>query len=88
MGDFQILFKTLTDPTTLSKKYAYPEEFKSLLSANPSYLVADMSLVGWASLFYPHHFYLLYLVTPTGLELNAYFGEDPARAVFQSVVKS
>jgi hypothetical protein len=87
-GDFQILFKTVTDPTSLSKKYTYPEEFKTLLAANPSYLVADMSLTGFVSLFYPHHFYLLYLVTPTGLELQAYFGEDPAKAIFQSVVKS
>ena len=87
-GDFQIVFKTVADPTTLSKKYTYPEEFKNLLATNPSYLVADMSLTGFVSFFYPHHFYLVYLVMPTGLELYAYFGEDPAKALFQGVVKS
>jgi hypothetical protein len=87
VGDFQIEFKTVADPTSLSTKYTYPEEFKNVLSTRSSYVVADMSLQGVASLFYPHHFYLVYLVTPSGLELTASFGQDPAAPLFETVTR-
>lgn len=88
VGDFLILFKAVADPMSLSTRYAFPDEFKTFLSASRSYVVADMSLQGIAALFYPHHFYLVYLNTPHGLEFVAYFGEDPAKPLFQTVVKN
>jgi hypothetical protein len=82
VGDFHIGFKLATDPTTLSDKYVYPAEFHTALSHGP-YVVADMSLRGIAAIFFPHHFYLVYVSKPTGLEFIAYFGEDPKAPVFQ-----
>ena len=85
LGDFQIVFKTAADPTTLSKKYTYPAEFKTFLATRNSYVVADMSLQGFAAFFYPHHFYLIYVETTSGLELVAYYGEDPSAPTFQMI---
>ena len=82
VGDFQIAFRPTADPTTLSDKYDYPAEFRQALSHGP-YVVADMSLRGIASLFFPHHFYLVYAAKPEGLEFAGYFGEDPKAPVFQ-----
>jgi len=86
VGDFNIAFKTVDDPTALSDKYTYPPEFRAALDHGP-YLVADMSLRGIASLFFPHHFYLVYTAKPEGLEFEAYFGEDPKTPVFQFTPK-
>jgi hypothetical protein len=86
-GDFQILFKRVVDPTSVSPLYTYPAEFKAALGAKSSYLVADMTLQGVGAFFYPHHFYLLYEVTASGLEWRAYFGEDPKKPVFQFLIK-
>lgn len=83
VGDFQILFAPTADPTSLSTKYTYPDEFRSALKGHSNYLVADMSLQGVGAFFYPHHFYLVYLSTPGGLEWVGYFGEDPKAPVFQ-----
>jgi len=83
VGDFQVVFRPVTDPTSVSTKYTYPAEFKTTLGTKNSYLVADMSLQGVAALFYPHHFYLVFEVMPTGLEWRGYFGEDPKAPVFQ-----
>ena len=85
VGEFLIQFWQGADPTTLSKKYKFPEEFRSFLARRNAYVVADMSLQGVASLFYPHHFYLVYGESPRGLELTAYFGEDPANPVYQMI---
>jgi hypothetical protein len=83
-GDFQILFKTTSDPLSLTDKYTYPAEFRSALGRKDS-VVADMSLQGIASFFYPHHFYLVYTPAPGGLEFAGYFGEDPKAPTFQYV---
>ncbi len=83
VGDFQILYKTVSDPTSLSDKYTYPAEFKTALATRSSYVVADMSLQGVGAFFYPHHFYLIYTVGTTGLEFAGYFGEDPKNPIFQ-----
>jgi len=82
-GDFLIEFRSVNDPTSVSQKYTYPAEFKDALSLRTSYLVADMSLQGIGSLFVPYHFYLVYEVTPAGLDWRAYFGEDPKKPVFR-----
>jgi len=87
VADFLIVFRPVTDPTSVSDKYAYPAEFKEALGVRNSYLVADMSLQGVASLFYAHHFYLVYEITPSGLEWRGYFGEDPKKPVFQYLKK-
>lgn len=87
VGDFQILFTPTADPLTLSSKYTYPEEFKMALKARNNYLVADMSLQGVGAFFYPHHFYLVYVPSASGLEWVGYFGEDPKNAVFQYLSK-
>ena len=84
VGDFKIVFQRVSDPTTLSDKYAYPAEFRAALSVQP-YIVADMSLQGFGAFFFPHHFYLVYVETPEGLRFAAYFGEDPKNPVFQYV---
>ena len=83
-GDFQVLFKTTSDPLDLSDKYTYPAEFRAALGKR-DYVVADMSLQGIASFFYPHHFYLVYIPGPAGLEFAGYFGEDPKAPTFQFV---
>ncbi len=44
-----------------------------------------MSLQGIGAFFYPHHFYLIYEVTGSGLQWRGYFGEDPKKPVFQFV---
>lgn len=83
LGDFQIVFRTVSDPTKLTDKYSYPDEFKAALAAKTDYVVADMSLQGVGAFFYPHHFYLVYRPVPGGLQFVAYFGEDPKAPVFQ-----
>lgn len=87
VGDFQIVFVPTANPLGLSDKYTYPDEFRAVLEAKSNYLVADMSLQGVAAFFFPHHFYLIYTVTPAGLEFRAYFGEDPKSPVYQYVKK-
>jgi hypothetical protein len=87
VGDFQIVFTPTSDPTSLSTKYTYPGEFQAALKGHSNFLVADMSLQGVGAFFYPHHFYLVYLATPAGLEWVGYFGEDPKAPVFQYKVK-
>ena len=87
-GDFQILFVPTPDPLSLSSQYQYPEEFKTVLGSRNGYLVADMSLQGIASLFYPYHFYMIYVPTGNGLSFTAYFGEDPKNPTFQYVAKN
>jgi membrane-bound inhibitor of C-type lysozyme len=88
VGDFQIVFSATADPTSLSNKYTFPDEFKAALRGHNNYVVADMSLQGVGAFFYPHHFYLVYLSTPGGLEWRGYFGEDPKAPVFQYKVDS
>jgi len=88
VGDFQILYKQTTDPTKVSDKYTYPAEFRAALSSRTNYVVADMSLQGVGAFFYPHHFYLVYSVSSTGLQFAAYFGEDPKKPVFQFIPKA
>lgn len=82
-GDFLIEFRTVDDPISLSQKYEYPAEFRDALDAPNNYLVADMSLQGIAAVFVPYHFYMVFEVTPSGLEWRAYFGEDPKKPVFR-----
>lgn len=82
VGDFQILFQPTKDPTKLSDKYTYPEEFKAALPS-ASYVVADMSLQGVGAFFYPHHFYIVYRPEADGLKFVGYFGEDPKSPLFQ-----
>jgi hypothetical protein len=86
VGDFQIEFHQVTDPTTLSTRYTYPAEFRAAFTPAP-YIVADMSLTGMASLFFPHHFYLVYVERGGALEWAGYFGEDPKKPVFQFMPK-
>ena len=83
VGDFQILYRQVSDPTSLSDKYSYPAEFKAALSGRNGYVVADMSLQGVGAFFFPHHFYIIYTQGPQGLEFAGYFGEDPKNPVFQ-----
>lgn len=83
VGDFQIVFRTVGDPTTLSDKYQYPPEFKAAFGPAKTYVVADMALQGVGAFFYPHHFYLVYEAAPDGLDWRGYFGEDPRTPVFQ-----
>lgn len=82
-GDFVIVFRTVSDPTTVSDRYQYPAEFRAALGTGKTYLVADMGLQGVGAFFYPHHFYLVYELTDAGLEWRAYFGEDPKKPIFQ-----
>lgn len=83
VGGFRIQFRTLSDPTSISDRYAYPLEFKAAFGAARSFLVADMSLQGIGAFFYPHHFYLVYELSGSGPVWKAYFGEDPQKPVFQ-----
>jgi len=82
-GDFQMVFRTTTNLTTLSNKYTYPDEFQAAFPAGHTYLVADMSLQGIGAFFFPHHFYLVYEATASSLEWRGYFGEDPKKPIFQ-----
>ncbi len=86
VGDFQVVFRPTADPTSVSNLYTYPSEFRAALSHGP-YIVADMSLRGIASFFFPHHFYLVYIAKGDVLEWVGYFGEDPKRPVFQFTPK-
>jgi len=83
VGDFQIVFRTVADPTSVSNKYTYPEEFRAAFQGSNDYVIADMSLGGVGSLFFPHHFYLVYRPVGSGLDWVAYFGEDPKKPAFQ-----
>jgi hypothetical protein len=82
VGDFQIVFRETDNPLSLSNKYDYPEEFRNAVPIG-NYVVADMSLVGFAALFFPHHFYLAYTKGANGLEFVAYYGENPKTAMYQ-----
>ncbi|MEI8094928.1 MAG: hypothetical protein WCG80_12015 [Spirochaetales bacterium] len=82
VGDFQIVFLETDNPLALSTKYDYPEEFRKAVPVG-NYVVADMSLVGFAAFFFPHHFYLAYTKGPKGLEFVAYYGENPKTAMYQ-----
>ncbi len=86
VGDFQIEFRRVSDPTMVSARYDYPAEFRAALPS-AEYVVADMSLTGIASLFFPHHFYLVYSEHGGALEWVGYFGEDPKKPVFQFTLK-
>ncbi len=86
VGDFQIEFRQVTDPTMVSARYDYPAEFRAAFTP-AQYVVADMSLTGMASLFFPHHFYLVYEEQNGSLDWVGYFGEDPKKPVFQFTPK-
>lgn len=87
VGDFQIVFRSVSDPTSVSNKYTYPDEFRAAFQGSNDYMVADMSLQGVGAMFFPHHFYLVYRPTGSSLDWVAYFGEDPKKPAFQFKAK-
>jgi hypothetical protein len=82
VGDCAIVFRTLADPTAVSTAYRYPADFKAAFGNGP-YVVADMGLTGMASLFFPHHFYLVYVDHGGMLDWVGYFGENPDKPIFE-----
>jgi hypothetical protein len=86
VGDSTVVFRQVSDPTSVSRAYRYPAEFQAAFGGGP-YVVADMSLTGIASLFFPHHIYFVYVDHGGTLEWVAYFGGDPNKPVFEFTPK-
>lgn len=83
VGDFQMKFIQTSDPMSVNSQYDFPAEFRKAFEGKGPFVVVDMSLVGVAAVFYPHHFYVVYSLTSGGPEWVAYFGEDPKAPAYQ-----
>jgi hypothetical protein len=84
-ADMDIRLTESREPLSMSDRYDYPAELRSLFSPSEQYVVGDMYLTGIASLFYGHHNLMAFRKTPAGLVFVAYWGGDPDTAVYQFV---
>ena len=90
-GSMQIDMETrlveTNKPWSVGGEYEVPAEFQAAFPDSQKYVVADFSLGGMFSVLYKYHNYLVFRVTPAGLEYAGSFGGDPQKATFSFLTR-